>query len=105
MEDKDDQDLRPILADVANCIAAAILSGGKALFHCQLGASRSATFMAYYLMESEGLDAATALSTIKAARPKANTKLGFRSILREFNKLNIIDKEIWEQSNKLEEIS
>jgi hypothetical protein len=85
VEDEDDQDLRPFLGEGTGFIAVAISGGGKVLVHCYSGVSRSATFMAHYLMQSEGIDAATALSVICAARSKVDPKPGFRATLREYD--------------------
>lgn len=84
VEDEDDQDLRPFLGTGSAFIAKAISGGGKVLVHCFSGVSRSATFMAHYLMQSEGLDATSALCVVCAARSKADPKPGFRATLEEY---------------------
>ncbi|KAJ1489034.1 protein-tyrosine phosphatase-like protein, partial [Baffinella frigidus] len=62
------------------------LAGGV-LVHCYAGVSRSATAILAYMIDSFGLDVATALEHLRRSRPQANPNPGFRKQIREYEAL------------------
>lgn len=58
------------------------------LVHCQIGASRSATIVAAYLMETLNFGATEALDLLYRQRPVSNPNPGFLEQLQLFEQLN-----------------
>eukprot|EP01112_Ceratiomyxa_fruticulosa_P019038 TRINITY_DN6168_c0_g1_i1.p1 TRINITY_DN6168_c0_g1~~TRINITY_DN6168_c0_g1_i1.p1 ORF type:complete len:163 (-),score=25.56 TRINITY_DN6168_c0_g1_i1:74-562(-) len=61
---------------------------GGVLFHCSQGISRSASFLAAYLMEKQRISLAEALYRIRKARPIISPNQGF------LNQLSVLEKSL-----------
>ena len=59
-------------------IEAALDSGGGVLVHCQGGRSRSAAFIAAFLMSTSGMGVDEAVAACQRARPLVSLNLGFQ---------------------------
>ena len=81
LEDKPDAPIEKFLS-IVNCIIDEHLKRGKKiLLHCHAGRSRSASLLAWYLMQSQNLTCDQALEFIKSKRPTVNPNAGFVSKL------------------------
>ena len=78
--------LAPVLAQALPFITQALSAGGRVLVHCEMGASRSASVVAAYLMEAGNLNSKDALQFIKDRRPCINPNEGFRRQLNQGTK-------------------
>lgn len=81
-------------SNILSCIPAsnifieAGVDAGGVLVHCFGGRSRSAAFIAAFLMSSYGWSYEQVVATIKAARPVASINRGFESQLRAYFQTN-----------------
>lgn len=75
-----------------------LCAGGGVLVHCQAGISRSATIVIAYCMWKERLSADAATALVSAARSAIWPNLGFKTQLREFERLGW-DASKWEGWN------
>ncbi|KAI9315435.1 protein-tyrosine phosphatase-like protein [Zopfochytrium polystomum] len=69
--------LRPHIPTATAFISSALASGGAVLVHCEAGVSRSASFIAAFLMRERGLTLRGALGAVQAAAPRAAPNVGF----------------------------
>jgi hypothetical protein len=75
-----------------------VCAGGGVLVHCQAGISRSATIVIAYCMWKERLSADAATALVSAARSAIWPNMGFKTQLREFERLGW-DASKWEGWN------
>ncbi len=83
----------PRRGDVAHCLdalpraydftARALDRGRPVLVHCTFGKDRTALFMAYFLMRTEGLDRRAAMASVRLVRPGAFSAIGWDKLARE----------------------
>lgn len=59
-------------------------SDGKIFVHCMCGVSRSATFVAAYLIREKGMTANEAIEHLHSYRDKVNPNTGFRAQLEKY---------------------
>jgi len=76
VDDYPDEDLMAHFSDANAYIENAITAGGV-LVHCQHGVSRSATFVAAYLMKSRSFGHEEAIAFVKERRTRAKPNAGF----------------------------
>ncbi|EYB98809.1 hypothetical protein Y032_0128g1454 [Ancylostoma ceylanicum] len=76
-----------LLAQGLAFITNAVQSGGNILVHCEVGASRSVTMVAAYIMQKFKFPADKAVEFIKKSRPIAFPNEGFFAQLQIFEKL------------------
>ncbi|KAG0355529.1 dual specificity phosphatase 12 [Podila minutissima] len=79
--DMEETNLIKHFPDTFTFISEALAKGGKVLVHCAAGASRSVTVVCAYLMKTQNMSAADALSHIQALRPIAGPNDGFMTQL------------------------
>lgn len=74
------------LADTTKFISQALRSSphARVLVHCQMGASRSVSVVAAYLIASRGMSPTEAVAQVKARRAVAAPNWGFLTQLDEF---------------------
>ena len=80
--DEGDQDIAAHFERAIAFTEAALASGGRVLFHCKHGQSRSPTVLASWLVAGRGHSVDTALRHLKACRPKVSPNSGFVGQLR-----------------------
>lgn len=82
------ENLIPYFPISRNFIDQALSQGGRVFIHCNGGISRAPAFAIAYLMESQGLDFATALNHVQARRFCMNMNDGFKMQLKvRFNRI------------------
>ena len=72
----------PYLREACEFISAALDGGGKVLVHCQMGSSRSASFVIAWLMQWSGISYDEALDMVRTCRPCVKPNEGFEKELR-----------------------
>eukprot|EP01090_Pellita_catalonica_P020762 TRINITY_DN7572_c0_g1_i1.p2 TRINITY_DN7572_c0_g1~~TRINITY_DN7572_c0_g1_i1.p2 ORF type:complete len:180 (-),score=39.98 TRINITY_DN7572_c0_g1_i1:632-1171(-) len=77
----------PLFDKGTEIISAALNSGGGILVHCNNGVSRSASFVAAYIMRSQNLSAGAAFATIRDKRKQVNDAK-FQFQLNLYGKMN-----------------
>ena len=66
----------------------ALAAGGTVLVHCQMGSSRSASFVIAWLMTSEDMTFEQALDKVVKCRPCVRPNKGFEAELRKWGWLS-----------------
>ncbi|KAG0334779.1 dual specificity phosphatase 12 [Podila horticola] len=79
--DMEETNLIKHFPDTFKFISEALAKEGKVLVHCAAGASRSVTVICAYLMKTQNMSAADALSHVQALRPIAGPNDGFMTQL------------------------
>jgi len=87
IEDDVDEDIFQHFVPVCRFVTQALLQGGHVLLHCEQGISRSATLVLAFLMQSEQMQATTALAELKTIRPIACPNKGFWEALIQWEAL------------------
>lgn len=82
-----EQDIVSSFPAAFDFIDAGMDGGGGVLVHCQAGISRSASFVIAYCMWKERLSADAATAVVAAARSAIFPNMGFKTQLREFERL------------------
>jgi protein-tyrosine phosphatase len=84
LEDKPDAPIERFFSVVVSFIEKHLKVGQKILLHCRSGHSRSASLLAWYLMQSQNLTCDQAFEFIKLKRPTVNPNAGFAAKLSIF---------------------
>ncbi|KXS18967.1 phosphatases II [Gonapodya prolifera JEL478] len=77
LPDEVDQLIRPHFERAHAFIDRALKGGGRVLVHCEAGISRSAAFLASWLMRRRGMVLRQSLAVIKAVKPDIGPNAGF----------------------------
>lgn len=77
LEDKPDAPIEQFLSLVTSFIDKHLRMGRKLLIHCGSGHSRSASLLAWYLMQSQGWTCDQAFCFLRLKRPTVNPNAGF----------------------------
>jgi protein-tyrosine phosphatase len=77
LEDKPDAPIEQFLSLVYNYIDKHLREGRTLLLHCHSGHSRSASLLAWYLMQSQGWTCEQAFRFLRSKRPTVNPNAGF----------------------------
>lgn len=86
VEDYGDVDILEHFEEANKFIDTALLSGSSILVHCVQGASRSASFVAAYLMQKRGWSRDETLQFMRSKRPAVNPNQGFLEQLEVYQK-------------------
>ena len=86
LRDKEDANILACIP-ASNIFVEAGITAGGVLIHCFGGRSRSAAFVAAFLMSSRGLDFDRAMAVITAVRPVASVNKGFERQLRAYGQV------------------
>lgn len=90
--DTSDEDILSQFTDSNIFISDAILSGGKVLIHCMVGASRSATLAAAYIISVTGHSPEAVISRMKMNRAVVQPNSGFMESLEYFHTFQADEK-------------
>ncbi|WP_345328517.1 dual specificity protein phosphatase family protein [Novipirellula rosea] len=77
----------PLFEDVCNAVEFVqrhVEDQGKVYIHCKAGRARSATVAICWLIKHRGLSISEAQTTLLAARPHINPRLGQRPVVQQF---------------------
>lgn len=82
--DTENEEIISAFNDILPIIHDNLLQGKATLIHCMVGASRSATIVAAYLVRYHGHSPVSALSVMKEKRPLINPNSGYIKQLVEY---------------------
>ncbi|TKR68160.1 hypothetical protein L596_024180 [Steinernema carpocapsae] len=93
INDNPGENVDQYFSTVSSFVHAARLEGKGVLVHCLMGVSRSAAFVAAYLLSTTHLEYDNVLAFINSKRPMVNPNFGFRMQLYKFCKSSRRDSE------------
>jgi len=86
LRDEEDEDIEGVFTQAQAFLAECEQGGGRALVHCKMGRSRSATLVLMWMVFRHGMTLAAAWRKLKGCRRQIGLNAGFTRTLIDFER-------------------